>query len=187
MIGYYIKDFCLVVLIALPFYLLIRKPWRTWSVREAALAVFVLFMVGLWMLTIGVPYKNPVTMISQAMQRIRNGERMNLVPFRTIMSYILRYIDYQDADLLLVNVVGNIVMFMPWGFGLVLLWKRKQRLYSVILHALGLTVFIEFVQLFVGRSVDVDDVILNFMGSCFGAALYFLLRKLFPKLGNLAC
>lgn len=183
MIGYYIKDFCLVVLIALPFYLLIRKPWRTWSVREAALAVFVLFMVGLWMLTLGVPYKNPVTMISQAVHRIQAGEGINLVPFRTIKSYIR----FPDADLFLVNVVGNIVMFMPWGFGLVLLWKRKQRVWSVILHALGLTVFIEFVQLFVGRSVDVDDVILNFMGSCLGAALYFLLRKLFPKLGNLAC
>lgn len=105
-----------------------------------------------------------------------------MVPFRTIRRYMQIYGD----DLFLVNVVGNIVMFMPWGFGLVLLWSRKQRLFSIILHALGLTLFIEFGQLFVGRSVDVDDVILNFLGSCIGAALYFLLRKLFPKLGNLA-
>lgn len=182
MTAYYIADFCRVVLIALPFYLLIRKPWRNWSVREAALAAFVLFMIGLWMLTIGIPYKSPVTMINRAISRMQSGEGMNLVPFRTIE----RYIHFWDADLFLVNVVGNIVMFMPWGFGLVLLWKRKQRLWSVFLHALGLTVFIEFVQLFVGRSVDVDDVILNFLGSCLGAIMYFLLRKLFPKLGNLA-
>lgn len=182
MTAYYIKEFCRVVLIALPFYLLIRKPWKIWSKREAALAVFVLFMAGLWMLTLGIPAQNPSAMLRLAMTRIRTGEGINMVPFRTIRRYMQIYGD----DLFLVNVVGNIVMFMPWGFGLVLLWSRKQRLFSIILHALGLTLFIEFGQLFVGRSVDVDDVILNFLGSCIGAALYFLLRKLFPKLGNLA-
>ena len=182
MIGYYIKDFCLVVLIALPFYLLIRRPWKKWSKREAALAGFVLYMAGLWMLTLGISYQRPDAMISWAIDRIRAGEGINLVPFRTISTYMQIHV----RELFLVNIVGNIVMFMPWGFGLMLLWRRKQRLWSVLLHALGLTVFIEFVQLFVGRSVDVDDVILNFLGSCLGAALYFLMRKLFPKLGTLA-
>lgn len=183
MVGYYILRLCVVILLALPFYLLIRKPWRIWSKREAALAVFVLFMIGLWMLTLGIPRQRPDAMFSEAISRIRTGEGINLVPFRSIVSYFRHY---GYGELFLVNFWGNIIMFMPWGFGLVLLWKRKQHVHSVLLHALGLTAFIELGQLFVGRSVDVDDLILNFLGSCLGAGLYFLLRKIYPPISEFA-
>ena len=53
-------------------------------------------------------------------------------------------------------------------------------------NALLLPIFIEACQLFIGRSVDVDDVILNFAGGCIGAALYFVLRKAVPGMGRLA-
>ena len=181
-INQYIWELCKVILVALPFYLLIRKPWRKWSKREAVLAVFVLFMVGLMVLTVGPPYRQIYGGLGGAVSRIRKGEGINLVPFRSIIGYFEHYVrGYFE-----VNFIGNILMFMPWGFGLVLLWKRQQRISSVILCALGLTLFIETVQLFIGRSVDVDDIILNFLGSCLGAVLYFLLRKLFPKIGQLA-
>lgn len=183
MVGYYIRQMCVVILLALPFYLLIRKPWRSWSKREAALAVFILFMIGLCMLTLGVPWQKPDAMLSRAMDRIRTGEGINLVPFRSIGSYFQHY---GYGELFLVNFLGNIVMFMPWGFGLVLLWKRKQHVRSVLLHALGLTVIIEFGQLFIGRSVDVDDLILNFLGSCLGAGLYFLLKRVYPSISEFA-
>lgn len=178
----YIWQLCKIILIALPFYLLIRKPWRKWSKREAVLAVFVLFMVGLLVLTVGPPYLQIDGGLGGAVNRIRRGEGVNLVPFRSIIDYFQHYVrGYFE-----VNLLGNIFMFMPWGFGLVLLWKRQQQVSSIILCALGLTLFIETIQLFIGRSVDVDDIILNFAGSCLGAALYFLLRKSFPKLGQLA-
>ena len=178
----YFWQLCKVILIALPFYLLIRKPWMTWSKREAALAVFVLFMVGLLVLTVGPPYPHIYSGLVWGVGRIRRGEGVNLVPFRSIIDYFRHYVrGYFE-----VNFIGNIIMFMPWGFGLVLLWKRQQRVSLIILSALVLTVSIETVQLFIGRSVDVDDIILNFLGSCLGAALYFMLRKLFPKIGKLA-
>ena len=181
MVDLYIRELCVTVLLALPFYLVIRRPWRIWSKREAALATFVLFMIGLWMLTLGIPEQGPDAMLSLAMDRIRTGEGINLVPFRSIVSYFQHY---GYGELFLVNFCGNIVMFMPWGFGLVLLWKRKQHVRSVLLHALGLTVFIEFGQLFIGRSVDVDDLILNFLGSGLGAGLYFLLRRIYPPISE---
>lgn len=181
-VNQYIWELCKVILIALPFYLLIRRPWRKWSTREAVLAVFVLFMVGLLVLTVGPPYLHIYGGLGGAVSRIRSGEGINLVPLRSIIGYFEHYVrGYFE-----VNFFGNIFMFMPWGFGLVLLWKRQQRVSSIILCALGLTFFIETVQLFIGRSVDVDDIILNFLGSCLGAALYFLLRKIFPKIRNLA-
>lgn len=182
MVDMYVRELCKAIMLALPFYLLIRKPWMTWSKREAALAVFVLFMVGLLVLTVGPPYQRPDVMLKWAVSRIQNRMGINLVPFRSIGSYFRHF----SGDFYWVNFIGNILMFIPWGFGLTLLWRRKQRVSSIILCGLGLTVFIETVQLFIGRSVDVDDIILNFLGSCLGAMLYFFLRKLFPKIGELA-
>ena len=77
-------------------------------------------------------------------------------------------------------------MFMPWGFGLMLLWKKNRKPWIIMLYSLGLTVLIETVQLFIGRSVDVDDLILNFTGSCLGAGMCFVIRKKFPGLDELA-
>lgn len=182
MAGWYIRELCKIELMALPVYLLLRRPWKNWSKREAALGVFVLFMMGLLPLAFQGEYDTPSIMFHRACVRLQTGEGINLVPFSSIMSYFR----YYDRDYFLVNFWGNIVMFIPWGFGLVLLWERKQRICSVILHSLALTFFIETVQLFIGRSVDVDDLILNFSGSFLGAVLYFVLRKIFPRLQDYA-
>lgn len=182
MAGWYILELCKIELAALPIYLLLRRPWKNWSKREAALGIFVLFIMGLLLLAFQGEYGTPGIMLCRAYVRIRTGAGINLVPFRSIMNYFR----YYNKSSFLVNFWGNILMFMPWGFGLVLLWERKQRIGSVILHSLALTLFIETVQLFIGRSVDVDDLILNFSGSFLGAMLYFVLRKIFPRLKDYA-
>lgn len=73
-----------------------------------------------------------------------------------------------------------------WGFGLPLLWKRHQRVGAVVLCSLLLPVFIETSQLFIGRQVDVDDLILNFLGGCLGAGIYAALKKACPRVQELA-
>lgn len=135
-----------------------------------------LFMAALLALALEGEYGTPAQMADRAIFRIRTSEGVNLVPFRTIS----RYIRHFDADLFAVNIVGNIVMFIPWGFGLVLLWKKTRKPGIILAFSLGLTLFIETCQLFIGRSVDVDDLILNFTGSCMGAGLYFLLKRGLP-------
>ena len=121
-------------------------------------------------------------MAESAILRIKSGEGINLVPFRTIAGFFKHFI----PDIFLVNIVGNIVMFMPWGFGLLLLWKKRQRFFSVMAYSLALPVLIEACQLFTGRSVDVDDLLLNFLGGCLGAGVYLGVRKLAPGVGKLA-
>ena len=178
----YLLEFCVIIGIMLPFYLILRKPWKKEPEREIALAVFILFMIGLLALALQGRYQMPSRMIELARDRIASGVGINFVPFRSIQSYFIHY----SLDGLLVNFVGNIVMFMPWGFGLTLLWKKNQKLWRVVLYSLGLTVLIETVQLFIGRGVDVDDLILNFAGSCLGAGICAALRKRFKKLSTLA-
>lgn len=181
MIRYIIK-LLIVMLIVLPVYLLIRRPWRENSVRAWVEAAFMIFMVGLLTLTFQGQYRSPSALAAFVVYRIESGERINLVPFHTIAGLFRDF----SLDDFLVNIVGNIVMFMPWGFGLVLLWKKKQKVLSVVLHSLALPVFIEICQLFIGRWVDVDDIILNFAGGCMGAAMYFIVRSQAPDLGKLA-
>lgn len=178
----YLLQFVIIILIIFPFYLMIRKPWKRDRTREIALAVFVLFMVGLLALAFQGEYRMPARMLAAARDRFVTGAGINFVPFRSIQAYFIHY----GIDGFLVNFVGNIVMFMPWGFGLTLLWKKNQRLWVVALYSLGLTVMIESVQLFIGRSVDVDDLILNFAGSLLGAGVCSILRKKFQLLEKLA-
>lgn len=181
MISYIIR-FGIIILVCAPIYLLVRKPWKYESGREICLGLFVLSTLGVLFLAFETELRNPIDMIRYGISRIQTGERMNLVPFRTISTYLA----HSNVDLLLINLVGNMVMFMPWGFGIVLLWKANQNTRRVILLCLGLTVFIEFVQLFIGRSVDVDDLILNFIGGIVGSMMYFGITKLFPKIKNIA-
>ncbi len=153
--------------------------------REIILALFVLFMCGLLILTFesqGVVWLD-ANIFRRAGERLSTGLGVNFVPFRTIRNY-LKY--SPDFGGIVVNIIGNIVMFLPWGMGLCLLWKKNQSFLKLTYMSLVLPVFIEFVQLFIGRSVDVDDVILNFTGGMLGGLSYLVLVKLFPGLKKLA-
>ncbi len=203
MTGEYIRSLVQIIGLCFPFYAVARVLWiKRWSVRlewgkdvpdkrfypgrELVLAVFVLFMTALLVLTFqrgyGFLFEEEAPLFQRVWRRIQNLEGINLVPFQTISTYFVHY----GMDLFLVNIVGNIVMFLPWGFGLPLLWKRYQSMGRMWSRALLLPVLIEVVQLFVGRSVDVDDIILNFLGGFLGALLYFGLKKLFPGMGRMA-
>lgn len=80
---------------------------------------------------------------------------------------------------LLFMLLGNIIMFMPVGFFPALLW-RGWRWWKSLLAGFCASVSIEFIQFFIGRSTDIDDVILNTTGALAGYWAFWLLRMLFP-------
>ena len=80
----YLLKFFTIVLMSLPVYLLIRKPWRTKLPREWALGAFILFMTGLLLLTFDGVYRDPLWMLKDAARRLSSGDRVNLIPFRSI-------------------------------------------------------------------------------------------------------
>ena len=79
----------------------------------------------------------------------------------------------------LFNIIGNIVMFLPFGFFAALLWREFGWKRALAL-GLGITCGIECWQLFVGRYFDIDDIILNTLGVLCGYLLWKLLAKLAP-------
>lgn len=68
----------------------------------------------------------------------------------------------------------NFLMFVPMGIFLQLLLKKSVQNYMVGI-ALGIALAVELLQPVVGRSFDIDDVILNTLGTLCGWVLCFIL------------
>lgn len=80
------------------------------------------------------------------------------------------------SRLFIKNVIGNMLLFMPYGFFAAYYLKLKK---PTIVIALSLLVSftIETTQLLIGRVFDIDDIILNFIGAILGFYVYYLLDK----------
>ena len=101
----------------------------------------------------------------------------NFIPFREIFRYKL------FDRLFIKNVIGNMFMFLPFGFYLSYLLKiNKKR--QILLFSLFVSFSIEIAQSMIGRVFDIDDVILNVCGGLIGYYIYRFLHYLknkFPK------
>ena len=95
----------------------------------------------------------------------------NFIPFKTIRMYI----DYSYMLNSFENLVGNIVIFVPFGFLLPMVQKGGRNFFVMLLHALLFVLGIEIFQLFSGfGAFDVDDILLNCMGAIWGYLIYFV-------------
>lgn len=71
----------------------------------------------------------------------------------------------------------NIGMFVPYGLLLPMAVKKMRSLRKVVLTILCSTVTIETMQYFLGRSADIDDVIMNLTGGLLGYLFYTILAR----------
>lgn len=99
----------------------------------------------------------------------------NLVPFKEILRYDL------FSAAFIKQVLGNILLFVPLGYFATYYCKLKGVVSITIISMLS-SVTIEIVQHFIGRSVDIDDVILNVFGGILGFLIYKLLSAIESKL-----
>ena len=99
----------------------------------------------------------------------------NFIPFREIF----RYSVFSKA--FFKNVIGNILLFLP--FGLLTSYYIKNNKWWVSLLLLILSSFtIELTQLAIGRVFDIDDILLNILGGMIGFYLYKLGKIVVDKL-----
>ena len=77
-------------------------------------------------------------------------------------------------------MLANLGIFAPVGFFTALLW-RKPRWWKSLLVGFCASAAIEFIQIFIGRSSDIDDVILNTAGALAGFWIFCFLRAILPK------
>ena len=176
----YILNMMPYMIITIPIYLIIRivifktkKKEFNWY-HETGLFLFVIFLVGLASQTIIPKFEfgiNGLGIIKSG------GHETNLIPFKVLIDtykevFVNGYVNY-----FIINFLGNIIMFMPIGFFIPLLWKVSNR--KVIIIGFGSSLFIEICQLFLTRGTDVDDLILNTIGTILGLLLYRFLYKKF--------
>lgn len=103
--------------------------------------------------------------------RITSGAwGVNLVPFRTIKNYI-KYSGFLHT---MINIVGNIIIFVPFGIFVAEIFPNTRKSSHIFLISVCTSFFVEFIQFFIGRSVDIDDLMLNVCGSMIG---YFIWKK----------
>ena len=89
----------------------------------------------------------------------------NLVPFSEMFRYEIGSTSFY------LNVVGNIVIFIPFGY-LISTYIKPKRILSILIVSVISSATVEFVQLCIGRSFDVDDIILNSLGAIIGFLIY---------------
>jgi len=103
---------------------------------------------------------------------------INLKPFNKI-GEMKDMLGRGITDYVITEVLGNVALFVPLGFLLPLLWKKQEKLWAMLVTCVGISVFIELVQLLIPqRATDIDDVIMNTLGALLGFALYLLVRML---------
>lgn len=104
-----------------------------------------------------------------------------------------RYIAYRHQigySLFLVNVIGNVVAFMPFGFLVPVMYREQRKdkkfkgryfrsfLYVTVV-GMGFTFLIETIQLLTKKGCfDVDDLMLNTIGVVIGYICYYIAKKI---------
>ena len=183
---YFIKPVLIITACALPLWLLCRliyywmapgaKPLS--ANRELIATVFVMYIAAVL----------AVTMIPYPLFRAKpsSAEGINLVPvvntwqqFLSVMKLGKGFLVARSAT----NIFGNLLLFIPLGIFLPLLWPGLAAFKKILVIALLSSISIELFQLisrFAGiyRSVDIDDVILNTLGCLAGLAIFLACKRL---------
>ena len=77
------------------------------------------------------------------------------------------------------NACLNVLLFIPFGFFLPILWEKFRNVKRTILVGLLTTLFLEISQLFTERATDIDDVITNILGTIIGYYIAYWFTKAF--------
>lgn len=101
---------------------------------------------------------------------------LNLVPFVWVTNtYEMGWKNMIEQLLL------NIAMFVPYGILLPIVSDKMEKFLKTAGVVFATTLTIEVVQYFIGRSADIDDVIMNFLGGVIGYLLYRVMKRIFGE------
>ena len=126
--------------------------WHT-----AGVFLFAFLLAGILTLT-GVP----------AFQEFHFDANINMIPMAEFFSNSRQYFE-------------NTLLFMPLGFLVPLLWRREQMVEKTVSIGFLFSLFIEAAQLFSFRATDIDDLLMNTMGTWLGYLLFLAINRIFPR------
>ena len=184
MIG---SSFIIVALISMALWIIYRlynvvKNKRINIAREIILFIFFVYFLFLLLLTI---FKGGCIEFNNQFNSYMYREHgllgiINIVPIKeTINTFMHSETGMRNS---LRNVIGNILVFMPLGFFIPLLFEKFNNLKKVLKVGCLSSLAIELSQLFVGSNVcDIDDVIYNTLGALAGFICYKTFETIIKK------
>lgn len=159
-----------IVLVIYIVYALIKKPGMK---RVIVTCVFIIYLTGVAAVTLfPIVYDSPVEYTDTV-------KWYNWIPFKTISEALNNGVRITAIT----QIVGNIVLAIPFGIIVSLLFEKLQW-WKKLLAALSFTIAIELSQMLIGfaignmyRNIDIDDVILNILGACSGYGIYAIVFR----------
>ena len=139
---------------------LIKNNQRFCFYKELSMLIFILYVMCLF----------EVVTIQD-----HNYGLSNFIPFQEIFRYEI------GSRLFIKNIIGNILLFLPYGY-FASEYLKSKKVWPICFLTMIVTLTIECVQLNIGRTFDIDDVILNTMGGILGYFLYRLIEYIKVKL-----
>jgi glycopeptide antibiotics resistance protein len=148
--------------------------------REIGLAIFVMTIFGILAVTLKpamVWERTPGVWgnVTLYIDRPNYMTNVNLTPFYMLRIYKAFY-GLGDVLYIIVNFLGNMLVFLPLGFFPALLF-RQESWWRSALTGCCVSFFVEWGQYFLLRQSDVDDVILNTLGGLLGYLLFCFIPK----------
>lgn len=130
--------------------------------------MFIVYLI-IALIEVGFPSLSEWQRISRLNKPIFNPE-INLIPFK---------------DGLEISSILNIIFFMPFGFLLPTLWRKYRKLLPTLYQGILFSLIIEISQMFVlYRVTDIDDLIMNTIGTICGWVVFNIMSKVFHGLNN---
>lgn len=116
----------------------------------------------------------------EILSRTNEMRGLNLVPLRTILEEITGIPGLAPEDQLpiaVLNILGNLLLYVPVGFLLPRAYKKFAKLGTVLLFGLILSCIFEILQCLFGGSADIDDVLVHLVGLAAGYGLGKLVKE----------
>jgi glycopeptide antibiotics resistance protein len=143
--------------------------------HEIGVILFFMFLAGLLSQTV-----IPVISVNNGSILFVNGnyQAVNLEFFKVLTETYnaIKFLDLWQP--FFINFVGNIVMFIPIGLLLPLLWRKFEHVFITFGTGFLLSLSIELLQLPQMRSSDVDDLWLNTLGTVIGYIVFLFIPKM---------
>lgn len=108
-------------------------------------------------------------------------EEYNLKLFKEIKRFI-KYRNIIGFEGFVVNILGNVLAFTPFGFLLPLLNKAYRKFYLITFISILFSFAIELSQLLLKVGVfDVDDILMNSLGGVLGYLVFMVSHAFYKK------
>ena len=108
-------------------------------------------------------------------------DNMNLIPLHTIGNYwkVVKRLEFTPLFYhCVINLGGNIFLFIPIGYFLPRLWPSLRNFFFFLLTCTLAIVLVELLQLVtLLGSLDIDDLILNLFGMFLGYLFFIIFKK----------